>query len=328
VLLALLALAIVAVALAAPLLFRAAESWSSRRARGRSSRRRVERRELRDPGRERRAEQRARELLRSCVNDEEWGMYRDLGFIRVTGQLGRKGRRTTSVDEEPRRGAVKGDDTGEWDFVGDDGGRDSGGVRDHDRDLDEATLLDRPAGGLDRPANGLDRAANGLDGAPDGSDGLGGPSAPDEDTPRRAARRHPPRLPDNEPDTLQNRRRAYARRQRGPSANPDDAPYAYLIYPHKPIVAYVPKTGRLLSEYCVEFPDLTGAISQTRLPDSDDVLAKWMALTGDEERLIRNANMHLPGRQVDPGRVRRDLWRLSEWARQRRGHGPVRAPRT
>ena len=108
----------------------------------------------------------------------------------------------------------------------------------------------------------------------------------------------------------------------------DDAPYAYLIYPHKPIVAYVPKTRRLLSEYCVEFPDLTGAISQSRLPDSDDVLAKWMALTGDEERLIRNANMHLPGRQVDPGRVRRDLWRLSEWERQRRGLGPVRTSGT
>ena len=40
-----------------------------------------------DPGRERRAEQRARQLLRSCVNDEEWAMYRDLGFIRVWGGL-------------------------------------------------------------------------------------------------------------------------------------------------------------------------------------------------------------------------------------------------
>src|SRR5438045_2250013 len=38
-----------------------------------------------DPGRERRAEQRARSLLRSCVNSEEWAMYRDLGFIRVWG---------------------------------------------------------------------------------------------------------------------------------------------------------------------------------------------------------------------------------------------------
>ena len=43
-----------------------------------------------DPGRERRAEQRARELLRSCVNDEEWGMYRDLGFIRVFGRMARR----------------------------------------------------------------------------------------------------------------------------------------------------------------------------------------------------------------------------------------------
>ena len=54
-----------------------------------------------------------------------------------------------------------------------------------------------------------------------------------------------------------------------------------------------------------------------RLPDSDDVLAKWMALTGDERRLIASANMHLPGRQVDPKQARRDLWRLSEWERAR-----------
>ena len=100
--------------------------------------------------------------------------------------------------------------------------------------------------------------------------------------------------------------------------HPGERTYAYLIYPHKPIVAYVCRSRRLLSEYCVEFPDLSGAVTGSRLPDSDDVLAKWMALTGDERRLIRNANMHLPGRQLDPARVRRDLWRLSEWERQRR----------
>jgi hypothetical protein len=200
-LLALLALALLAAALAAPVFMR--ETARRRRQRRPRPRRRTELHDLGDPGRERRAEQRARELLRSCVNDEEWSMYRDLGFIRVFGQMTRK--------------------------------------------------------------PGRDAAAAG-------------------------------------------------------------SAYAYLIYPHKPIVAYVEKTGRLLSEYCVEFPDLSGAISQSRLPDSDDVLAKWMALTGDEERLIRNANMHLPGRQVDPGRVRRDLWRLSEWERQRRG--PLKAPRT
>jgi hypothetical protein len=201
VLLALLALALVAVVLALPTLVGVWRSRGEARAQRRRSRRR-ERFEPHDPGRERRAEQRARELLRSCVNREEWAMYRDLGFIRVGGRLGQ----------------------------------------------------------------------------------------PDPETGEPA--------------------------------------YAYLVYPHKPIVAYVPKTRRLLSEYCVEFPDLTRAISHSRLPDSDDVLAKWMALTGDEEHLIRNANMHLPGRQVDPGRVRRDLWRLAEWERQQRGSGSFEAHQT
>jgi hypothetical protein len=165
-----------------------------------------------DPGRERRAEQRARELLRSCVNDEEWEMYRDLGFIRVWG----------AISDGPQRGAA--------------------------------------------------------------SDRLHG------------------------------------------------APYAYLVYPHKPIVAFLPQTRRLLNEYCVAFPDETRPYGSARLPDSDDVLAKWMALTGDEQRLIAEANMHLPGRQVDPRQVKRDLWRLSEWERQRAtrerraGHGSVSAP--
>jgi hypothetical protein len=155
-----------------------------------------------DPGRERRAEQRARELLRSCVNEEEWAMYRDLGFIRVAGRNLPGGRRTGTGDQ---------------------------------------------------PA------------------------------------------------------------------------YAYLIYPHKPVVAYVPKTGRLLSEYCVEFPDLTGE-GRTRLPASDDVLAKWMALTSDENRVIAQANMHLVGRQLDPQRLRRDLWRLSEWESRRGAARSVEAP--
>jgi hypothetical protein len=146
-----------------------------------------------DPGRERRAEQRARALLKSCVNDEEWEMYRDLGFIRVWGRGG------------------------------------------------------------------------------------------------------------------------------------EGVEYAYLIYPHRPIVAYLPQTGVLLNEYCVEFPDETRPYGSVRLPDSDDVLAKWMALTGDERRLIGNANMHLPGRQVDPKQVRRDLWRLSQWERRRLADGRSRS---
>ncbi len=118
----------------------------------------------------------------------------------------------------------------------------------------------------------------------------------------------------------------------GEQLAPEDQvrPYAYLVYPHKPIVSYVPETGQLLSEYCVEFPDLAQAAApggRLRLPASDDVLAKWMALTSDEDRVIRRANMHLVGRQLDPARVRRDLWRLAEWERQRRGTDSVEARR-
>jgi len=156
-----------------------------------------------DPGRERRAEQRARALLRSCVTEQDWAMYRDLGFLRVWGGLG---------------------------------------VRD---------------GGAPRT----------------------------------------------------------------------QASYAYLIYPHKPIVAYVPDTGELLNEYCVAFPDMSKPYGSARLPDSDDMLAKWMALTADERRLVGEANMHLPGRQVDPDRVRRDLARLKRWEQELSGRraGSVRA---
>jgi hypothetical protein len=143
-----------------------------------------------DPGRELRAEHRARELLRSCIDAADWEMYRDLGFLRVWGQ----------------------------------------------------------------PAEG----------------------------------------------------------QAG-------ARYAYLIYPHRPIVAFVPQTGMLLNEYCVTFPDHSRPFGSSRLPDSDDVLAKWMALSADERGLIKGANMHLPGRQIDPDVVRRDLVRLARWERQRSG---------
>ena len=101
--------------------------------------------------------------------------------------------------------------------------------------------------------------------------------------------------------------------------------YAYLIYPHKPIVAYVPSSGAMLNEYCVEFPDSSEPFGSSRLPDSDDVLAKWMALTADERALIADANMHLPGRQVDPERVRRDLARLERWEREHAARSDIAA---
>jgi hypothetical protein len=190
-LLALLVLALIAIVLATPIVVRSVVRWRERRAARTTAAGPLDL-DLYDPGRERRAEQRARELLRSCVNAEEWAMYRDLGFIRVAGRHAR-------------------------------------------READRS----------------------------------GGPA------------------------------------------------YAYLVYPHKPIVAYVPGSGQLLSEYCVEFPDLAGGGARGRLPASDDVLAKWMALTSDEDRVIRRANMHLVGRQLDPARLRRDLWRLAEWERRR-----------
>ena len=94
--------------------------------------------------------------------------------------------------------------------------------------------------------------------------------------------------------------------------------YGYLLYPHRSIVAFDERSGALLNEYCVGFPDSSDPAAGTRLPDSDDVLAKWMALHGDERRLIADANMHLPGRHVDPGQVRRDLRRLRAWEGRRR----------
>ena len=41
--------------------------------------------------------------------------------------------------------------------------------------------------------------------------------------------------------------------------------------------------------------------------------------------------MHLPGRQIDPQQIRRDLWRLGQWEQERlrraaRNDGHVAAP--
>jgi hypothetical protein len=96
-----------------------------------------------------------------------------------------------------------------------------------------------------------------------------------------------------------------------------DSGYGYLIYPHRPILAYDTETGTLLSEYCIAFPDHSEPALGQRLPDADDVLAKWMSLRAGERELISMANMHVPGRQVDPGQARRDLIRLREWRARR-----------
>lgn len=93
----------------------------------------------------------------------------------------------------------------------------------------------------------------------------------------------------------------------------DGRAYGYLIYPHKPIASFDATTGELLNEHCVSFPDRDEPTAGERLPAADDVLAKWLALRADEHALVNEANMHLPGRQLDPDHVRRDIARLSEW---------------
>ncbi len=95
-----------------------------------------------------------------------------------------------------------------------------------------------------------------------------------------------------------------------PGRGDADSGYAYLVYPHRPLVAYETATGELLSEYCVRFRD-----DERRLPDADDVLAKWLALQGRERELIATANVNPPGHQVDPDHARRDLARLSVLSR-------------
>ena len=89
--------------------------------------------------------------------------------------------------------------------------------------------------------------------------------------------------------------------------------YGYLIYPQRPIVGYDARNGELLSEYCVRFRDGSEPEAGERLPDADDVLAKWLALRMDEAHTLGTANVHPLGRQLDPAMVRRDLAALRDW---------------
>ena len=96
------------------------------------------------------------------------------------------------------------------------------------------------------------------------------------------------------------------------------ASYCYLIYPHQPIVAYLPEIEQPAERVLRRVPrPRRRRTTAPRLPDSDDVLAKWMMIKADEERLMRGANMHLPG---TAGRsatgASRPLDGLREWERQ------------
>ena len=108
------------------------------------------------------------------------------------------------------------------------------------------------------------------------------------------------------------------KRGRRPGSPPDSPPrYRYLIYPHLPVVALLPRSMAPVREYCVQFPDRTGMPGGPLLPVGDDVLAKWMTLRADEDRLLSYANVGGAGCQVPLSTVERDLERLERWRRRR-----------
>ena len=106
------------------------------------------------------------------------------------------------------------------------------------------------------------------------------------------------------------------------SVEDEGGEYGYLIYPQRPLVGYDARSGEPLSEYCVRFRDGSEPEAGERLPDADDVLAKWLALRMDEKHTLGTANVHPLGRQLDPAMVRRDLAGLRAW---RHDHEEVHA---
>ena len=109
--------------------------------------------------------------------------------------------------------------------------------------------------------------------------------------------------------------------------DPDGLPrHRYLIYPHLPVVALLPRSLAPVREYCVRFPDRSGPGGTRLLPVGDDVLAKWMTLRGDEERLLAYANVGGAGCQVPLTRISRDLGRLARWRAQREARAAAGAP--
>ena len=70
-------------------------------------------------------------------------------------------------------------------------------------------------------------------------------------------------------------------------------------------------------EYCVHFPDRGGAAGSTLPPAGDDVLAMWMTLRADEERLLSFADVSGVGCQIPLARIGRDLARLERWTARR-----------
>ena len=93
--------------------------------------------------------------------------------------------------------------------------------------------------------------------------------------------------------------------------------YRYLIYPHLPVVALLPRSMAPVREYCIQFPERRVDGAAEDLPAGDDMLAKWLTLRSDEERLLAFANVSSVGCQVPTGQIERDLRRLERWTLSR-----------
>jgi hypothetical protein len=100
------------------------------------------------------------------------------------------------------------------------------------------------------------------------------------------------------------------REGRRPGAPPR---YRYLIYPHLPVVALLPRSLAPVREYCIQFPEGPSVDARDVLPTGDDVLAKWMTLRSGEDRLLAYANVGSPGCQVPLSQIERDVERYRRW---------------
>ena len=95
--------------------------------------------------------------------------------------------------------------------------------------------------------------------------------------------------------------------------------YRYLIYPHLPLVALLPRSMAPVREYCIQFPEAGLEDADGQLPVGDDVLAKWMTVRADEDRLLAFANVCNAGCQIQLNQIERDIRRFVRWqaARER-----------
>ena len=108
------------------------------------------------------------------------------------------------------------------------------------------------------------------------------------------------------------------RRGRRPGSPPDSPPrYRYLIYPHLPVVALLPALHGAGARVLRAVPRPPAAPARPLLPGGDDVLAKWMTLRADEDRLLSYANVGNAGCQVPLCRIERDSQRLERWSARR-----------